>query len=77
MIILPFGLSSAPYIFTKCLRPMVRYWRQSGVNIVLYLDDGLGLAESYEKGVSDSLFVKDSLEKAGFLRDVYMIVRAL
>ncbi|XP_065922599.1 integrase/recombinase xerD homolog isoform X4 [Magallana gigas] len=67
MIILPFGLSSAPYIFTKCLRPMVRYWRQSGVNIVLYLDDGLGLAESYEKGVSDSLFVKDSLEKAGFL----------
>lgn len=65
--VLPFGLSSAPYIFTKCLRPMVRYWRQSGVNIVLYLDDGLGLAESYEKGVSDSLFVKDSLEKAGFL----------
>lgn len=48
--VLPFGLSSAPYIFTKCLRPMVRYWRQSGVNIVLYLDDGLGLAESYEKG---------------------------
>lgn len=65
--VLPFGLSSAPYIFTKCLRPMVRYWRQSGVNIVLYLDDGLGLAKSYEKGVSDSLFVKQSLENAGFL----------
>lgn len=43
----------------KVLWPMVRYWRQSGVNIVLYLDDGLGLAKSYEKGVSDSLFVKE------------------
>lgn len=46
---------------------MVRYWRQLGVNIVLYLDDGLGLVELYEKGVFDSFFVKDFLEKVGFL----------
>lgn len=65
--VLPFGLSSAPYIFTKCLRPIVKYWRQSGINIVLYLDDGLGMAQSYEKGVSESVFVRDSLERAGFL----------
>lgn len=45
---------------------MVRYWRQSGVNIVLYLDDGLGLAKLYEKGVAYILFVKESLENAGF-----------
>lgn len=40
--VLLFGLTSAPYIFTKCLRPIVKYWRNSGIDIVLYLDDGLG-----------------------------------
>ena len=44
--VLPFGLSSAPYIFSKCLRPMVKFWRQNCIKIVLYLDDGLGVSES-------------------------------
>jgi hypothetical protein len=34
---------------------------------VFYLDDGLGTSNSYENTVSDSLFVKDFLEQAGFL----------
>ena len=38
--VLPFGLSSAPYIFTKCLRPLVKFWRFNGVKIVVFLDDG-------------------------------------
>ena len=25
--VLPFGLSSAPYVFTKCLKPLQKYWR--------------------------------------------------
>lgn len=37
---LPFGLSSAPFIFTKILRNLVRFWRERGIYIVLYLDDG-------------------------------------
>lgn len=28
---LPFGLSSAPFIFTKILRNLVRFWRERGV----------------------------------------------
>lgn len=38
--VLPFGLSSAPYIFTKCLTPLEKYSRFNGVNIALFLDDG-------------------------------------
>ena len=38
--VLPFGLSSAPYIFTKCLKPLEKYWRFNGVNIALFLDVG-------------------------------------
>ena len=38
--VLEFGLSSAPYIFTKLLRPLVKHWRSQGIHIVIYLDDG-------------------------------------
>ena len=34
--VLPFGLSTSPYVFTKCLRPMVKFWQQHGIRIVLY-----------------------------------------
>jgi len=65
--VLAFGLTSAPYIFTKCLRPMVKYWRENGVNIVLYLDDGFGLAGGYLECKNKSDFVKLSLKQTGFL----------
>ena len=38
----PFGLSSAPYLFTKLFRPLVKMWRCHGILIVVFLDDGLG-----------------------------------
>ena len=44
--VLPFGLNSAPLIFTKCLRPLVKYWRNKGFFIVVHLDDGWCIAPS-------------------------------
>ena len=38
--VLPFGLSSAPYIFIKCLKPLEKYWRVNRVNIALFFNDG-------------------------------------
>ncbi|CAC5400374.1 unnamed protein product [Mytilus coruscus] len=46
---------------------MVKYWRENGVDIVLYLDDGLGMSEGYLECQNISEFVKSSLELAGFL----------
>lgn len=43
---LSFGLATAPYIFTKLLRPVVTYLRARGYESVLYLDDFLLLAPS-------------------------------
>ena len=40
-VVLPFGLSSAPYVFTKMMRPLVRLWRSKGLKAVVYLDDGI------------------------------------
>ena len=36
-IVLPFSISTRPYIFTKGLRPLIRYWRLQAIRIVVYL----------------------------------------
>ena len=65
--VLPFGLSTAPYIFSKCLRTLVKYWRRNSINIVLYLDDGFGMTQNFDDCKTDAKFVKESLQFAGFL----------
>ncbi|VDI19346.1 Hypothetical predicted protein [Mytilus galloprovincialis] len=65
--VLPFGLSSSPYIFTKCLRPLVKHWRKCGIRIVLYLDDGWGTNSTFDSCNADSNFVLKSLTEAGFV----------
>ena len=40
-ICLPFGLSTAPWVFLKVIRELVMYWRTKGINILPYLDDFL------------------------------------
>lgn len=65
--VLPFGLSSAPYIFTKLLRPLVKYWRFNGVHIVVYLDDGCGTAKDRSIALTHSEFVRDTLRSAGLI----------
>ena len=65
--VLPFGLSSAPYTFIKCLRPLVKFWRFNGVKIVVFLDDRCGKGESLQTAKGHSLFVQTSLSNAGFV----------
>ena len=65
--VLAFGLSSAPYLFTKLLRPLVRLWRSFGVQICVYLDDGIGTETTQEKAKVNSAFVKETLARAGFV----------
>ena len=49
---LPFGLTSAPYVFTKLLRHVASLLRQQEIRFLIYLDDLLLMA-------SDQLFLKD------------------
>lgn len=46
---LPFGLATAPYIFTKILRPAVSHLRAMGYCSVIYLDDFLFIGGSREE----------------------------
>jgi len=46
--VLPFGLSSAPYVFTKVLKPLEKYWRVQGLCIAIFLDDGWAIVQGRE-----------------------------
>ena len=65
--VLPFGLSTGLFIFTKLGRVLVRHWRSQGINIILYLDDGIGGAASLDRARIVSTQVKQDLENCGFL----------
>ena len=52
-------------IFTKCLRPLEQFWRENGVNVVLYLDDGFGMNKDVSSCYEDAQFVNESLIEAG------------
>ena len=43
--VLPFGLSTAPYVFTKLLKPLEKRWRLQGICIAIFLDDGWGIVQ--------------------------------
>ncbi|CAP34007.2 Protein CBG15824 [Caenorhabditis briggsae] len=64
-VALPFGLSTAPWLFTKIFRPLVARWREFGIKIFLYLDDGLILAETKEQALLAVKIVREDLEAAG------------
>ena len=59
---LPFGLCSAPRIFTKVLRPVMAYLRFQGLRTVIYLDDILILAESRDTLVQQVHYMVQLLE---------------
>lgn len=44
---LPYGLSSAPYVFAKVLKPVVGFLRRRGFLSVIYLDDILVFGDSF------------------------------
>ena len=65
--VLPFGLSSAPYIFTKVLRPLVKKWRGEGKSVLLFLDDGLGAAQPFNLAKICSFQIHADLLRFGLL----------
>ena len=65
--VLPFGLSTAPYIFTKLLKLLIGHWRGSGKRICMFLDDGLGGNSSKESATVDAKAVKEDLGQLGFV----------
>ena len=63
----PFRLSTAPYIFTKMLKPLQEDQRCQGICLALFLDDGWGNGSDLSTCKPDSDIVKNDLDNAGFV----------
>ena len=68
--VLPFGLSTACYVFTKLLRPLVKRWRSLGLRVIVYIDDGICAAGSHSKCLEYKELVVSDLGKAGFVLNI-------
>ena len=65
--VLPFGLASAPHIFTKTLNPLEKHWRHQGVCVAIFLDDGWGIETDRILCRMIAKAVKGDLRGAGFV----------
>ncbi len=59
---LPFGLSSAPWMFTKTMRPVAAKLRELGIRLVIYLDDILVISNSQEQAADHTSALIYTLE---------------
>ena len=64
---LPFGLSTAPRVFTKLLRPVVGFLRQIGCCLIIYLDDILLLHQDRDQLLCIFLLVNQLFQHLGLL----------
>ena len=64
---LPFGLSSAPWVFTKILKPALSILWQMGVQLIAYIDSILIIAESRNQALEHSQALVHLLECLGFI----------
>jgi hypothetical protein len=65
--VLPFGIASAAYVFTKITRVAIKYWRTKGFRIVMYLDDGMGGDCTENDAARVSAEIQSVLVSFGFL----------
>ena len=64
---LPFGLSSAPRVFTKLMKPVVAQLRKQGIRLIIYLDDILIMAETETLAKQYAQTTCNLLETLGFV----------
>ena len=66
-ICLPFGLSSAPRVFTKVLKSFFASIRNKGVRLVIYIDDMAIISSSRELSSQEAATVVHILESLRFI----------
>lgn len=65
--VLPFGLSTAPFVFTKILKPVMCLLRSLGLLSTIYLDDVCMIGKTYSDCVNNVTQTKNMLESLGFI----------
>ncbi|XP_053309715.1 uncharacterized protein LOC128471763 [Spea bombifrons] len=64
---LPFGLTSAPWCFTKLMKPVISLLRSRGIRLIIYLDDILIMSQSEHQGRIHTQWTIKTLTSLGFV----------
>ena len=64
---LPFGLATAPRVFSKIMKPLVAQMREKAMRLLQYLDDILVMADSPRMLKSHLQLVMSNLQEMGFV----------
>lgn len=65
--VLPFGLSTAPFVFTKLMKPVMSHLRCLGHISTIYLDDICCIGQTYSDCLQNTLHTRYVLESLGFV----------
>ena len=65
-VCLPFGLSSAPRVFTKIMKPIFSYMRSQGISCFFYIDDSLNQDIDQETCMNNATMLLQMMEELGF-----------
>lgn len=65
-LVLPFGMSLAPFVFTELLKPLMKKWRTDGLGVAMYLDDGLIWSYTAHRCEESTRIIRADLGEAGF-----------
>ena len=61
--VLPFGMFLSPMVFTKILRPVVKWARRKGIRVAAYLDDLLIVAKDRHTSGKYTKMVLEKLQE--------------
>ena len=61
------GLSSAPYVFTRIIKVLIKHWRSLGMRIFAFVDDSFGGRRSFDKVRKVRGIVKSDLFRNGIV----------
>jgi hypothetical protein len=62
---LPFGFSTAPWVFSKVMRELLMHWRRGGIRLLPYLDDFLFMAKGFKQRAMLAKKVEADFFRAG------------
>ena len=63
----PIWSGICPFCFHKNPKSLVKHWREKGIRIFTYLDDGVGVGKSYATASAASNMVKGDIAASGFI----------
>lgn len=65
-VVLPFGLTSCPRIFTKILKPVYAVFRENNIRCCYYIDDSLIMNQDFSQCQRQTYLVISELDNLGF-----------